>query len=707
MKTTMEFRAEEIRHLRRGINNLVSLLSLPAMWSGHETPHIVDTLLDVLLSMLRLDFAYLRLNNTVDDSPVEAVRIAQQREAMRPTAQEIGLALESRVEIDAPSSSSATPHVMPNPLGVGEIRVAHYRLGLREATGIVAVGSRRADFPTDLETLLLRVAANQAAIALQESKHLAERGRAEQKLRRREQELSDFMESATVGLHWVGPDGIIIWANRAELELLGYEREEYFGRHISEFHDDKEVIKDILRRLSSGEELKAYEARLRCKDGSIRYVHINSNVYWEGGQFIHTRCFTRDITALKMAEEERSRLLQSEQEARTRAEEASRLKDEFLAIVSHELRTPLTAIMGWANLLRTGQFDQAATQRALEIIERNAKAQMQIIADLLDVSRIITSKLRLDMHPVDLAPVIQTAIDAVRPAAKSKNIGLHVVFDPEAGPISGDPDRLQQVFWNLLTNAIKFTPEHGRVEIHLRRSGSRVEVDVRDTGQGISRKFLPFVFDRFRQADSSTTRGYGGLGLGLAIVRQLVEMHGGSIRAHSEGEGMGAAFTASFPSLAVGVDVARDSGRLQATASALMAEFECSSRLEGLRVLAVDDEQDSREFIVAALEHCGAEVTAVCSADEALFAIVSENPDVLVCDIGMPGEDGYSLIRRVRALGKEQSGDIPAAALTAYASDEDRLRALVAGFQTHIPKPVNPTELVAVVANLANRKGIG
>ncbi|MGI9108188.1 MAG: PAS domain-containing protein [Pyrinomonadaceae bacterium] len=384
------------------------------------------------------------------------------------------------------------------------------------------------------------------------------------------------------------------------------------------------------------------------------------------------------------------------------AQEINRLKDEFLATLSHELRTPLTAVLGWTRLLATGQLDEATGQRALETIERNAQSQVQLIDDILDVSRIIRGKLRLNVRPADLAPVIEAAVDSVRPAAAAKGIRVQVILDPHAGPVSGDPDRLQQVVWNLLSNAIKFTPKDGRVEVLLARVNSHLEIIVSDTGPGISAEFLPYVFDRFRQADPSTTRTHGGLGLGLAIVRHLVELHGGMVSVESNGEG--ATFKITLPLLAINQSEFKTNNMADAApAAGGRITLECSSELEGLRVLVVEDEPDSRDMLIAVLRQCRAEVQGVSNVADALSKLEEWRPDVLISDIEMPGEDGYALIRQIRSLPEARGGKIPAAALTAYARAEDRMRALLAGFQLHVPKPVEPAELAAVVASLAGR----
>ena len=404
---------------------------------------------------------------------------------------------------------------------------------------------------------------------------------------------------------------------------------------------------------------------------------------------------------------DRARLLESERKARAEAEEANRLKDEFLATLSHELRTPLTSILGWARMLRAGKVSEEATERALETIERNARAQSQLIEDILDVSRIVSGKMRLDTRPVDLASVIQGALDTARPAAEARGVRLQPVLDYEAGTVLGDPDRLQQVVWNLLSNAIKFTPKGGRVQVLLGRADSYVEVVVSDTGRGISPELLPHVFERFRQADAAPDRQHAGLGLGLAIVRHLVELHGGTVRAESAGEGHGATFTVRLPLTIVRTPAARgrDAGTQSRPASGDPDGFNCPPELAGLHVLVVEDEEDSRALISEVLVKCGARVTAVGTAAEALEEVSSTRPDVLVSDIGLPGEDGYSLIRKVRLLPEERGGRTPAAALTAYARAEDRVRALRSGFQIHVTKPVEPAELVTVVANLAGRTG--
>jgi len=407
----------------------------------------------------------------------------------------------------------------------------------------------------------------------------------------------------------------------------------------------------------------------------------------------------KEIRVREWTEQERARLLVLEQDARRQAEEANRIKDEFLATLSHELRTPLNAILGWAQVMRTGKLDESTSTRALETIERNARAQAQLISDLLDVSRIITGKLRLELHPVELPRIIEAALDSARPAADAKQIQLAVTISLLASPVMGDSDRLQQVVWNLLSNAIKFTPRGGRVQVRVEEVAANLVLRVIDSGSGIRPDFLPYVFDRFRQAESALTRSHGGLGLGLSIVRHLVELHGGTVAVESEGEGEGATFIVRLP---VRTEAASTSEAQRSSAEQTPAW--CHSHvLDGVRVLVVEDETDTRELLAVALQQCGAQVVAFGTVAEALLELDRSLPDVLLSDIGVPGEDGYSFLRKVRARGAEKGGDLPAAALTAYARVEDRRRALEAGFQTHLAKPIDPSELVAAVAALAGR----
>ena len=405
-----------------------------------------------------------------------------------------------------------------------------------------------------------------------------------------------------------------------------------------------------------------------------------------------------DITERKTMELERERLLGLETDARELAEEASLLKDEFLATISHELRTPLNSILGWVQMLRGGTLPADRTARALETIERNARAQARLIEDLLDMSRIVSGKLGLDVQPVELSTIVEAAIESIRPAAEVKSIQLVSRLEP-CGMVTGDPNRLQQVAWNLLTNAVKFTPRGGRVRVEIECIDSIVALTVSDTGQGIASDFLPYVFERFRQAEGGTTRLKGGLGLGLSIVKQLVEMHGGTIRARSDGEDKGASFTVCLPVSAAPRRALHGSIRPEANAEAVAVIGE--RRLEGMQLLVVDDEDDTREMLIAMLETNGAAVAQASSAAEGRAAFAAAPPDVLVSDIGMPGDNGYSFIASIRALSADEGGKVPAVALTAYARSEDRTKALSAGFSSHVAKPVEAEELVAVIASLA------
>jgi signal transduction histidine kinase/ActR/RegA family two-component response regulator len=521
--------------------------------------------------------------------------------------------------------------------------------------------------------------------------------------------------------------GEIVAANRAFTQRLGQQPPDGLGQSIFEWvTNSAEQVQQYLRNCSSSRDPVIGSLSFRRVDDEPLQYRCEGAVLrpWtpESSALIFLRLqrqeaasrrfillnqkidqLAKEIRRRQQAEEERAQLLIQEQEARAEAERLSRLKDEFLSTVSHELRTPLNAILGWSQILRTNTVDDAMVQRALETIERNARSQAQLIDDLLDISRIVTGKIRLNVQKVDLVQVIEAAIETVRPAAEAKSIRLQRVLDSDAGPVLGDAERLQQVIWNLLSNAIRFTPKRGRVQIALQRVNSHVEIVVADTGQGISPDFLPFVFDRFRQADNSITRSFGGLGLGLAIVRQLVELQGGTVHAKSPGEEQGATFIVKLPLMILhGMEPGPESQHAVGSSSAPM---NCSVRLDGLTILAVDDNADMRGLLTYTLGACGAEVLTAASADEALLVLTQTSPpiDVLVSDIGMPQEDGYALLRRVRALGPELNGKVPAIALTAHARAQDRRTALMAGFQSHVAKPVEPAELIAVIANVTGR----
>ena len=411
---------------------------------------------------------------------------------------------------------------------------------------------------------------------------------------------------------------------------------------------------------------------------------------------LHVEELSKYITELQRSEEAREQLLLRAERARSEAEAANRIKDEFLATLSHELRTPLTSLLGWSSVLREAKREEKVLNQGLEAIDRNARVQAQLIDDLLDVSRIVSGKLNLEVRPLDISSVTRAAINVVRPAADAKGITLDYWAQPGLGAISADSARLHQIIWNLLSNAVKFTPQGGRISVRVEQDGCHARVTVQDTGQGIDSEFLPRVFDRFRQADSSTTRNFGGLGLGLAIVRHLVELHGGTVSAHSDGLDKGASFSATFPLLA---------DRAEEITLAQSGEISCSDirSLNGLRVLLVDDEPEARQIISTVITRTGAEVKSCASASEALAKVMEWQPDVILSDIAMPDEDGYSFISKVRTLPPESGGDTPAAALTAYARDVDRRQALAAGYQMHIAKPIGAGQLVSMIARLAGR----
>jgi signal transduction histidine kinase/ActR/RegA family two-component response regulator len=402
---------------------------------------------------------------------------------------------------------------------------------------------------------------------------------------------------------------------------------------------------------------------------------------------------------VKDAAEERARLLDAERIARAEVERVSLLKDEFLATLSHELRTPLNAVLGWSDILLSRSDVEAPARRGLEAIVRNARSQAQLIDDLLDMNRILSGKIRLDVQAVDLHAVVEASIDSVRPSADAKTISIHSTLDPETGTVFGDPNRLQQIVWNLLTNAVKFTPKGGHVDLGLRRIDSHVELTVRDSGVGIAPSFLPFLFERFRQADASTTRKFGGLGIGLSIVKHLVELHGGTVKADSPGEGRGATFSVTLPLRAIGEREADRPG----PKDIVPIHRDSAVSLAGIRIVVVDDEQDARELLQLVLDGASAEVYVASSAEEGLALVKKHHPDIIVSDIGMPERDGYQFIHDVRTLTNGDSRT-PAIALTAFARPEDRTRAMLAGYQVHVAKPIEPPQLIATIKSLAHSR---
>jgi len=456
----------------------------------------------------------------------------------------------------------------------------------------------------------------------------------------------------------------------------------------------------LLNKLDAEEFSEADERLAATLATQVAVAYENAVLYSSAQR--HASELQMEITERKQAEESRAEMLLREQAARADAEQANRTKDEFLATLSHELRTPLSAILGWSHLVRTGKLDEPQLSRAFETIERNARSQSQLIDDLLDVSRIITGKLQIEPRPVDLCAIIEDVLEGVRPAVETKKIQLETGLEAAGSFVAGDANRLQQVFWNLLSNAIKFTPESGYVRVKASRVGTQVQVSVSDSGIGIASEFLPHIFDRFRQADGSTTRVHGGLGLGLSIVKHLVQLHAGQVTVESKGKNQGSTFVVSLPlAQNVPVDGVKDESAIEREGDGLPASY--SHLLEGMRILVVDDEADSRDLVSAILKRCGGKVKSCKSAAEALKTFRAWKPDILVSDIGMPVEDGYSLIQKLRKQRLKLAREIPAIALTAYATDDDCARALSAGFQVHIAKPIEPETLVKSIAGAAGR----
>ena len=532
---------------------------------------------------------------------------------------------------------------------------------------------------------------------------ISDRKRDEDTLR----DLASYYEQLVASLpHMVwtcGADGRCDYVSPQWLEYTGATAEASLGEGWLNFihPQDREGIRTRWR--AAVDNRSEFEAEYRaCRhDGQYRWFKARGRpIRDQAGRVTRWFGTCTDVEDLKQAQQQRDQLLESERAARSEAERASRLKDEFVASVSHELRTPMMAMLGWSQLLaRRHSVEPELLAEGLEVIERNVRIQAQIIDDLLDISRMVTGKLRLNVQETDMLPPVYAALDILRPAAEAKNIEIRQDIERHPLLVAGDAARLQQICWNLLSNAIKFTDKGGRVWVSLKRVGSNIVLQVRDTGQGIRPEMLPFVFERFRQGDASTTRRHGGLGLGLAIVRNLVELHGGRVAVESPGEGQGATFTVEVPALAV-------RGRWGDGRSLRPVPPKASvSSLRGVRVLVVDDEPDARDLVRRVLEEYDASVVTAKSGSEALERVRSEPPDLLICDIGMPGEDGYSVIRQVRALPAERGGRMPALALTAYARPEDRDRSLEAGFNGHVTKPVQANELVGMVAQVAHVAG--
>ncbi len=590
---------------------------------------------------------------------------------------------------------------------------------------------------------------------------ITERKRAEDAARDAYQRMMFHVENSPLAvIEWDTDFRVSRWSESAE-RLFGWKAEEVIGKHVGDWHfvfaEDVDAVEQVTNRQRVGEELQGIQRnRNYTKDGAVLYCEwYNSVLRDDAGNLVSVLSLVLDVTARKLAEEERTALLVRERDARRQAQESDRLKDEFLATLSHELRTPLTSILGWATLIRKGEFEEANFDRVMETIERNARSQARLIDDLLDVSRIITGNLRLHIRPIDLVSVVEAAKDGLRPTAEAKRITLQTEFERESCLVKGDPNRLRQVIWNLVLNAIKFTPRGGNVTVSLECVEPYVRLKVSDTGEGIPPEFLPYVFDRFRQAEGSVTRKQGGLGLGLAVVRHLVELHGGNVMAESRGIGQGTTFTLDLPLAEERRDPARSEQRsreIERRRSARPGGKTGASVILGVKVLVVEDDDDTRWLLALMLKRHGADVISVSSSSEALQVFAppvrtassdrveasptstgtgsdrvdaspastgtgsdrveappvsggpARPPDIIISDIGMAEEDGYDLMRKVRALPPEQGGLVPAIALTGYATRKDRERALAGGYQLHLAKPVEPGDLVGAIARLVARR---
>jgi PAS domain S-box-containing protein len=596
------------------------------------------------------------------------------------------------LDVDLPDISS---------LEVGRRIKANSAMAFVPVLYLSAVSVEEKDWARELksgaDSYLLEPVEPQVLVAMVRA--LLRMGQAEASVRTSARDWQTTFDAISDGLALLDGQGRVLRCNQAFARILEKPSSEICGRPCDE----------LVYTRTNPAEATPFQRMLQTRQRESRdlylgdgWFHVTSDpILAENGAITGAVCILSDITERKHAEQERAQLLLREQAARREAEAANRAKDTFLATVSHEVRTPLNAIMGWARLLRNGKLDTATGARAIESIERNATVQSQLIDDLLDISRIVTGKLNLEVGPVELGPIILAAIESIRPAAETKEIAIESVLDPAVEQISGDPRRLQQVVGNLLSNAIKFTPEGGRVNVRLDRADACARITVSDTGQGISPEFLPYVFDRFRQADATNNQPQTGLGIGLAIVRHLVELHGGTVQADSPSEGQGATFTVKLPLVQLQIADFELRNEPVAGKESALCSPQSEVSLGGLRVLVVDDEADARELLVVMLTQYGANVRAVASAQEALEALDRWPPDVLVSDIAMPDMDGYALIQKVRARPPERGGRIPAVALTAYARVEDRTHALVAGYHMHIAKPVNPAELAVVIATLS------
>ncbi|HBL15997.1 MAG: hypothetical protein A2X36_05425 [Elusimicrobia bacterium GWA2_69_24] len=517
-----------------------------------------------------------------------------------------------------------------------------------------------------------------------------------QSLRETEDRLRRVMSDAPVVVFAIDREGTFTLSEGKSLERLGLKPGEVVGRSIFEVYGHNPVIIDAIRRTLGGEAFTEV-----VNEGSFFFETHFAPLHGAAGEVCGVIGVSIDVTDRVRADREREEHLIRERSLRQEAEEANRAKDDFLALLSHELRTPMTAMLGWMWLLRSKGMNAAEAEDALRVIERNMKSQSQIIEDLLDISRIVTGKLRVEAVPVQVLPLILASMEVVRPAADAKSIKILLPKERPELMVLADGNRLQQALWNLLSNAVKFTPEGGTVQVGLRREGRNVEISIKDSGVGIPAEHLERIFNPFSQVEKAMTREHGGLGLGLCIVRHIAELHGGTVCARSEGGGRGSEFILALPML---VPTPGRPVPAEPRSGAGKGGAPVAADLRGIQVLVVDDDADTRAMLSAALEHCGAKVRSAGSAAEGYASLLRKKPHVLILDIAMPGEDGISLLRRIRALGPKKGGDIPAAALTARIRTEDRMQVLMSGFQMYLPKPIDPAELAAVVHNLAAAK---
>jgi PAS domain S-box-containing protein len=604
---------------------------------------------------------------------------------------------------------SITILIPPDRLGEEPAILAQLRKGERvDHYETVRVRKDRSLVNISLTISPVRNAAGEIVGASKIARDITQQKQAEAMLQQSNERFRLMADSAPV-LIWIADHTKArTWFNKGWLEFTGRALHDLSGFGWTQSVHEADLAHCLQVYGESFDKQRPFrtEYRIRREDQEARWVIEQANPLFEGpaGSFSGYIGSCVDITESKRLQTEREETLRAERAAREEAERVGRLKDEFLATVSHELRTPLNAILGWATLLRRIDPGSGDHTRGLETIERNARVQGQIIADLLDMSRIISGKVQLDVQAIDLNDVINAALDAVKLSIEAKKLRMRVTLDARAGRVRGDAGRLQQVFWNLLTNAVKFTPSGGRIDVVMERVNSHVEVMVEDSGMGIKPEFLAFVFDRFRQADSSTTRRHGGLGLGLSIVKHLVELHGGSVRVKSAGEGQGATFVVALP---ISVLLTEDTGKFQrqAFSDVDIRTIELPS-LQGVRALVVDDQPDARILICRLIEEKGGRCILAESGAEALSIVAEGDVNIIISDIGMPEFDGYELIRKIRSMHASEMRNLPAIALTAYARADDRQRALLAGFQMHLSKPVEPRELIAGIASLLNLSAI-